>query len=798
MSQNKHFRSFQPRALRLGVLLASALCATGQALAQTATETTLYTFSAAAGYAGGQLIQGADGNYYGVTAAAGSNGGVFRLSPSGVYTQLYTFTGGSDGALPTALLQGPDGNLYGVASTGNCANFCAGTIFELTPSGTFTLLHSFIQAQPSSLTLGADGNLYGTGTTADGAGVIFELALPSGVYSMIASSGFGPQTLVQGSDGNFYGMTQAFSLATNGNGVPLPASDGTDLGTVFGVTPSGKLTTLYSFTGGKDGANYAPGTGASTARPSPEIVISQPAPITTSCTTSAICPVVVSLSNNYNVPKALVEAADGTFYGTAEPASGIYSNTELIEGSLFNINVSTSPAAFVPLYTFSNSTAPGSDGGGSYFGLTFGGDGNLYGVSGNVVFNFTPVSGSSSAAPNPLYTFTGGADGSLPQFLLPTSSGTFAGTTYGTTSTNTACTSCGTVFSLAPSAPVPAPVQVSILPRSAGLFAPLLTWVVPNAYSLTAQQCYAFQYGGAGGGTWTGKQTGTLMGNLYTGSANITPTVAGTYTYALTCGGTVSGSATLTVPPLAITTTSLAAGYTAAPYTATLAAGGSAPYFWKVVGGALPAGLTLGTGTGVISGTPTGSGTYYFTVQVAAPDVTSVTASVNLSINVVAAAITLTPPALTVTRGSSQSTTIALSGFATNNISLSCGYLPAYATCSFGPLVGTSLSGTQTLSIATPLFVALDRPGQPAPANHKVPETSLAALLGLALLLGLRRRRGHPALLCLPLLLVAAVTLTSCDGVVQQHVVPAGTYTVNINATAGTQNVTVPLQLTVQ
>jgi len=200
----------------------------------------------------------------------------------------------------------------------------------------------------------------------------------------------------------------------------------------------------------------------------------------------------------------------------------------------------------------------------------------------------------------------------------------------------------------------------------------------------------------------------------------------------------------------------------------------------------------------VISGTPTGSGTYYFTVQVAAPDVTSVTASVNLSINVVAAAITLTPPALTVTRGSSQSTTIALSGFATNNISLSCGYLPAYATCSFGPLVGTSLSDTQTLSIATPLFVALDRPGQPAPANHKVPETSLAALLGLALLLGLRRRRGHPALLCLPLLLVAAVTLTSCDGVVQQHVVPAGTYTVNINATAGTQNVTVPLQLTVQ
>jgi len=509
-----------------------------------------------------------------------------------------------------------------------------------------------------------------------------------------------------------------------------------------------------------------------------------------------MCPVVVSLSNNYNVPKALVEAADGTFYGSVEPVVYNDGQTEEIDGSLFNI---TPAGAFTTLYTFSNPTAPGSDGGGSYFGLTFGGDGNLYGVSGNVVFNFTPVSGSSSVMPNPLYTFTGGADGSLPQFLLATSSGTFAGTTYGNTSTNTVCTSCGTVFSLAPSAPMPAPVQVSILPRSAGLFAPLLTWFVPNAYSLTAQQCYAFQYGGAGGGTWTGKQTGTLMGNLYTGSAAIEPTAAGTYTYSLTCGGTVSGSATLTVPPLAITTNSVPAGYLGATYTTTLAAAGAnGPYLWKVVGGALPAGLTLASTTGVISGTPTGSGTSYFTIQVAAPDVTSVTASVNLSITIAAPTLTLSPPALTVVRGSSQSVTIDFSGFATNSISLSCGYLPAYATCSFGPLVGTGISGSQTLSIATPLFVALDHRGRPVSPNNKAGEVSVAALFSLGLLLGLRRRRVLTFLMCLIILSIATTTLTSCNAGGLPNVVPAGSYTVNINASAGTQHVTVPLQLTVQ
>jgi len=78
-----------------------------------------------------------------------------------------------------------------------------------------------------------------------------------------------------------------------------------------------------------------------------------------------------------------------------------------------------------------------------------------------------------------------------------------------------------------------------------------LDWSVANTYSGTLQQCYAFiQSTANGGGTWTGLQTGTFDSTKtppYSGSATITPTLEGTYTYALTCGGMESGFATLTV-----------------------------------------------------------------------------------------------------------------------------------------------------------------------------------------------------------------------------------------------------------
>jgi uncharacterized repeat protein (TIGR03803 family) len=103
--------------------------------------TAIYTFTGGAD--GGKpydgLIQGSDGNLYGMTApVAGGNGTVFKLTPAGVLTTLYTFTGGADGARPRgALTQGSDGNFYGTTCEGGSGKGANGygTVFKSRPPG---------------------------------------------------------------------------------------------------------------------------------------------------------------------------------------------------------------------------------------------------------------------------------------------------------------------------------------------------------------------------------------------------------------------------------------------------------------------------------------------------------------------------------------------------------------------------------------------------------------------------------------------------------------------------------------
>jgi uncharacterized repeat protein (TIGR03803 family) len=80
------------------------------------------------------VIQGSDGNFYGSTLQGGASGYgiVFELSPSGTETVLHTFAGGSgDGANPEAnLVQGSDGNLYGSTAAGGTGGH--GTFFRVT------------------------------------------------------------------------------------------------------------------------------------------------------------------------------------------------------------------------------------------------------------------------------------------------------------------------------------------------------------------------------------------------------------------------------------------------------------------------------------------------------------------------------------------------------------------------------------------------------------------------------------------------------------------------------------------
>ena len=195
------------------------------------TVTILHTFSSSAtnGYQSyARLVQGSDGNFYGTTELGGSAGvgAVFRISPSGAYTNLYsfasTFTG--DGWQPLAgLVQGSDGNFYGTTSAEGTNSCQCGNVFRISPSGSYATLHYFSALTTDggtprgTLVQGSDGNFYGTatrgGSGTGGGGVVFRIS-PGGSYTNLYSfpgyshDGYSPiGALVQGSDGNFYGTT---------------------------------------------------------------------------------------------------------------------------------------------------------------------------------------------------------------------------------------------------------------------------------------------------------------------------------------------------------------------------------------------------------------------------------------------------------------------------------------------------------------------------------------------------------------------------------------------------------------
>ena len=186
------------------------------------------------------LLQDASGNLYGTTFAGGTNGygTVFKVTPAGVETVLYSFSGGTDGQYPQAgLIQDASGNLYGTTYGidlygGTNSN---GTVFKVTPSGVGTVLYSFGTGTDGNypyagLIQDASGNLYGT-TTGGGAnnkGTVFKVT-PAGVETVLHSFGTGTDGrypyagLIQDTSGNLYGTT-------HGGGT-------NNIGTVFKISP---------------------------------------------------------------------------------------------------------------------------------------------------------------------------------------------------------------------------------------------------------------------------------------------------------------------------------------------------------------------------------------------------------------------------------------------------------------------------------------------------------------------------------------------------------------------------------
>ena len=204
--------------------------------------TTLYNFDFTHGsFPDAGLIQATDGNFYGTTASGGASsncgsvgcGTVFKITPSGTLTMLYSFcpqAGCADGFYPSAsLVQATDGNFYGTTSGGGTSNTCTngcGTVFRITPSGTLTSLHSFDGSdgiEPlSALVQATDGNLYGTVsyTIPGSGGTVFRMTLGGTLTTLHNFHGtdgsYVVAGLAQASDGNFYGVTAGGGTGNRG------------------------------------------------------------------------------------------------------------------------------------------------------------------------------------------------------------------------------------------------------------------------------------------------------------------------------------------------------------------------------------------------------------------------------------------------------------------------------------------------------------------------------------------------------------------------------------------------------
>ena len=287
---------------------------------------------------------------------------MFKITPSGILT-VYSFnsTAGSPEAPFGGVTLGTDGNFY--ATTTNGGTFNAGTLFKITPSfGTLTLLYTFGTCAypckegvfPKSPPIrGTDGNFYGTTpNTIDGTnhGVVYKIT-PAGKYTTLyafdGTAGFNPEApLVQGTDGNFYGTT-----AQGGKTVP-PTCFGANptCGTVFKITPAGKVTFIYEF-GQSDGAgpigpviqgtdgNFYGTTSAGGTSGFGVVFKLTPAGVLTVLHNF--------IGTDGQTPDAgLVQANDGNLYGVA------LAGGTLGYGTIFKTG--TSPGTFSVLYNFEN------------------------------------------------------------------------------------------------------------------------------------------------------------------------------------------------------------------------------------------------------------------------------------------------------------------------------------------------------------------------------------------------------------------------------------------------------------
>ncbi len=278
----------------------------------------------------GDLLQGSDGYFYGMTWIGGTKGGgtVFKIKSDGNdFTVLKHLDASTDGASPYgSLVQDLSGSLLGMTSRGG-AGF--GTVFKINTDGSgFTLLSNFIPSPEDilrpdkSVMQGADGFLYGTATYGGPSGFGTFLKMRSDGTVIAVLKNFTPEEgvypnskMVQGTDGYFYSMTAA-SGGTNSHG------------TIYKIKADGTgFSVLKRFNNATDGSFPHAG---------------------------------------------LIQGADGSFYGMTHTSDD---DNNLHDGTIFKINGDGFGFAVLKAFT------GGTDGGSPQGGLVQGRDGKLYGMA---------------------------------------------------------------------------------------------------------------------------------------------------------------------------------------------------------------------------------------------------------------------------------------------------------------------------------------------------------------------------------------------------------------------------------